>query len=231
MRPTRQLLIVATALVCAACRVVPAGLQPPATPSALAELTSASPDAMEAEAPPECGFPPGTALEFAGRSTTATLDVQEVVGDPMSDDPADIYITSDKFDQGDLHGRLVCAVYVDAPGFVEITVHPEDGGRFVPPTPFPSTTPPANGLSEAEALEVARAHLDEPDTWRIAVSESGPIGRVLPYVLDGGYEWAQDIPADHWVWRIFAVRGDEGVDLVIDYVDGTLLGTTLGIVN
>ncbi len=31
----------------------------------------------------------------------------------MSDDLADIYITRDKFDQGDLHGRLVCAIFVD----------------------------------------------------------------------------------------------------------------------
>ena len=42
------------------------------------------------------------------------------------DDPADIYITRDAFDQGEHHGRLVCAVFVNDPGFVEITVHPED---------------------------------------------------------------------------------------------------------
>ena len=79
--------------------------------------------AAGAEAPAECSFPPGTPLEFAGRSTTATLDVQEAVGDPMSDDPADIYITRDAFDQGELHGRLVCAIFVNQPGFVEITPH------------------------------------------------------------------------------------------------------------
>ena len=67
------------------------------------------------------------------------------MGDPLSHDPADIYITRDKFDQGDLHGRFVCAVFVDQPAFVDITVHPADGGRFseepmatVPPTPLPS---------------------------------------------------------------------------------------------
>jgi len=96
------------------------------------------------EAPEAC-FPVGTALSFAGRSTTAALGVQEVVGDPLSDDPADIYITRDKFDQGDLHGRLVCAIFVGNSGFIEITVHPADGGRFseelmptLPPTPLPS---------------------------------------------------------------------------------------------
>ena len=92
------------------------------------------------QAPAQCGFPDGTALEFGGRSTTSALGVQEVVGDPMSDDPADIYITRDAFDQGELHGRLVCAIYVNDPGFVETTVHPADGGRFIPepePTPEP----------------------------------------------------------------------------------------------
>ena len=191
-----------------------------------------SPALVDAEAPSECGFPPGTALEFAGRSTTATLDVQEAIGDPMSDDPADIYITRDKFDQGDLHGRLVCAIYVESGGFVEVTVHPEDGGRFVPPTPFPSTTPPPSGLTESEAIEVASSHLDHPDAWDIGVAEPGSIGQLLPFVLDDpDYEWATDLAPDRWVWRVFAVRGDEGIDVIIDYVDGSVLGTARYIVN
>lgn len=45
------------------------------------------------EAPESCEFLDGTALSYAGSSTTAVLGVQEVMGDPMSDDPADIYIT------------------------------------------------------------------------------------------------------------------------------------------
>ena len=92
------------------------------------------------EAAEQC-FPPGTALSFSGRTTTAALDVQEVVGDPMSHQLADIYITRDAFDQGELHGRLVCAVYVDT-GFVEITVHPEDGGRAAAAEPLGPSIPP-----------------------------------------------------------------------------------------
>ncbi|MDQ3149181.1 MAG: hypothetical protein M3Q38_04560, partial [Chloroflexota bacterium] len=78
---------------------------------------------------------------YAGRSTTAALNVEEVVGDPLSDDPADIYITRDKFDQGDLHGRLVCTTYVDQGGFIEITVHPADGGRFSGEEAMPLANP------------------------------------------------------------------------------------------
>lgn len=98
-----------------------------------------------AEAPEACGFSEGAALSYAGRSTTTALDVQEVVGDPMSNKLADIYITRDAFDQGAMHGRLVCAIFVHDPSFVEVTVHPADGGRFSPasepsmsPSPLPS---------------------------------------------------------------------------------------------
>jgi hypothetical protein len=56
------------------------------------------------EAPDACGFPDETALSYAGRSTTAALGVQAEAGDVMSDDLADIYITRDQFDRGELRG-------------------------------------------------------------------------------------------------------------------------------
>ncbi len=84
------------------------------------------------EAPEACGFPEGTGLSYAGRSTTARRGVQEVVGDKWSFEPADIYITSEKQEQANgIRGRLVCAIFVNA-DFVEVTMHPEDGGRFSP---------------------------------------------------------------------------------------------------
>jgi hypothetical protein len=239
----RFFVLVAVAALCAGCRLAPAGAlasstssesTAPTTQTSVPETSGSSFVAATmpagAEAPPECGFPPGTALEFAGRSTTAALDVQEAVGDPMSDDPADIYITRDKFDQGELHGRLVCAIFVNDPGFVEVTVHPEDGGRFVPPTPYPSSTPPADGLSREEAVAVARAETDARDGWEVVVAESGPVGQIMPDVL--AYDdWAQDLAPDKWVWRVFLVRDDQGVEVIVDYVDGTPLGTAEYIVN
>jgi hypothetical protein len=83
------------------------------------------------EAPEECGFPPGTALQFAGRSTYIELNVGESATygdaskDPLGDDPADFYITRDPFKQGAHRGRLVCAIFVNI-SFVEITMYPED---------------------------------------------------------------------------------------------------------
>ncbi len=129
------------------------------------------------EAPPGCGFPVGTALSYAGRSTTAALGVQEVVGDPMSDEPADIYITRDAFDQGELHGRLVCAIYVNDPGFVETTVHPADGGRLIPePEPTPEPEPLASDEVEIVThcgLGFARVEW-EGQTWKFDVEDPDP---------------------------------------------------------
>jgi hypothetical protein len=127
--------------------------------------------------PNPAGSGTGTALSYAGRSTTAALNVQEVVGDPMSDDPADIYITRDAFDQGELRGRLVCAIYVNGPDFVEITVHPADGGRFFE-EPEPSAPEPSDGISANDAVDVARDALPEAEDWEVLVVEAG-----------GAYSW------------------------------------------
>jgi hypothetical protein len=129
------------------------------------------------EAPEACGFPDGAALSYAGRSTTAALGVQEVVGDPMSDDPADIYITRERFDQGELNGRLVCAVFVDQPDFVEVTVHPADGGRQLA-DPEPPPEAPALGPDEVEivthcGLGFARVEF-EGKIWRFDMENPDP---------------------------------------------------------
>src|SRR5688500_10030563 len=96
----RGLLLLAVIVGLAGCRLVGAPPSELASPTAVASPTEvASPSgsavAQGPEAPEDCGFPAGTALEFAGRSTYAELRVGDAKGsitDPMSDDPADIYI-------------------------------------------------------------------------------------------------------------------------------------------
>ncbi|HEX5040702.1 MAG TPA: hypothetical protein VFW95_11270 [Candidatus Limnocylindria bacterium] len=220
------LMAIAASVVLVSCRLAGSAPTDTASPVATASVSAApagtggpAPSVLAAQAPKECGFPPGTALEFAGRATTAGLGVQQVVGDPMSDDPADIYVTAEPIDYGGVPGRVVCAIYVNDPGFVEITMHPDDVGRFTPlPTP---TLPP--GASEADAIEAARAVLPEPDEWQIEVTPPGPIANLLSEWTD--YEWGRGLPADHWIWPISAERDDEGVAIIVDYVDGTVLGT------
>jgi hypothetical protein len=205
------------------------GVSSPPTPleeSAVADGPTASP--AGAFAPAECYFPEGAALEFAGRSTYVELNVGDaapygdVVTDPLADDPADIYITRDTYNQGDLHGRLVCAIFVgDNEGFIEVTVHPEDMARNFTPAPEPGV--PAGGLLSREAEEAARAYLPDGGEWDVLPAGSGPIVDFLPDYRD--YDWGRDLAADHWVWAVEATRESQAIAMVIDFIDGTVIGT------
>jgi hypothetical protein len=219
---SRALVTVLVVVALASCRTAEGG----GSQDVPASIPSA---ALGAEAPEACGFPPGTPLEFAGRATTAGLDVQEVVGDPMSDDPADIYITRDPFDQGELHGRLVCAVFVNDPGFVEITVHPEDGGRFEPVEPTPRSTQPPNGVPKAEAIDIASAEVPADEGWELFDAFSAPLGEMA--VSPDSDAWSAELSADLWVWNVEFIREDMLISVYLDYVDGSVLGTTRSIVN
>jgi hypothetical protein len=217
----------------AGCRLA-GGAPPTATPSPSAEASpesvpSPSPSASAAagmlEAPEQCGFPAGTALEFADRSSYAELRVGDAKGDsidPMSDEPADIYITRDPITQegGRQLGRFVCAIFVgENEGFVEITMHPEDWDRY---SPVPLPGEPANGLTADEATAAAHAALDGGEEWRVHLSGSGPMGDFLsPESWDE--RWEGEFTADRWVWAVSAWGDTQAVGLMLDYVDGTVV--------
>ena len=215
----------------AGCRLaggLPSELPSPSEVASPSNVPSPSASAVAGgpEAPERCGFPPGTPLVFAGRSTYAELRVGDAKGDsgdPMSDEPADIYITRDPITQegwGPL-GRFVCAIFVgENDGFVEITMHPEDWDRY---SPVPRPGKPANGLSADEAEEAARAALPEGDEWYVQLNGSGPIGDFIPDYQE--YGWDRDLTSDHWVWIALALRDNQSISVVIDYVDGTVIGT------
>jgi hypothetical protein len=203
---------------------------PTASPAPVSSSFGPSPTAVGVEAPETCGFPAGTALEFAGRSTTAELDVQEVVGDPMSDDPADIYITRDPLPYGEGAGRLVCAVYVGT-DFVEITMHPEDGGRWEP-TSSPEGTPvpsPSDGISQQDAVDVAMRAVEEDAAWEVITVRAGTIGELEPFWDDA--EWPAGVTSQRWAWAVFLVSGDRGAHVTVDFVDGAVLRIQRSIVN
>ena len=176
------------------------------------------------EAPARCAFPRGTVLAYAGRSTTAALDVEEVVGDPMSTELADIYITRDAFDQGDHHGRLVCAIFVNDPEFVEITVHPSDGGRVslrhpsrpwarrhrpASPArqPLPQPAPPCRIRGRGNRVLCRRCRCGSFSTDARALRLGS---RAAPRPMD---------------LVVFFSRGDRGITIVLDYVSGTVYGS------
>lgn len=96
--------------------------------------------------------------------------------------------------------------------------------------PAASVVAPSAETSEAQAIAVARETIDDPDSWQMAVAESGPLHRMM----GGSYmeeDWVAGLDPDGRVWRVFFVRGDEGIDVVIDYVTGAVLGTKRYIVN
>jgi hypothetical protein len=209
------LLVVAALFTLTGCRV----LGPGGSSDVPASIPSS---AVGVEAPEACGFPPGTPLEFAGRATTAGLNVQEVVGDPMSDDPADIYITREAFDQGEHHGRLVCAVFVNDPGFVEVTVHPEDGGRFEPVEPTPRPTPPPGGIAESDAVRFAEGEAPVREGWELLGVMPGSVSEFR--IGRESEPWTRDVPPDQWVWLVQFARDDVARDVFVDYLDGSVLG-------
>ena len=221
----RGLLLLAATVGLAGCRLAGAPPSELALPSGVAP-PSASAVAEVLEAPERCDFPAGAALEFAGRSTYAELRVGDAKGDsgdPMSDEPADIYITRDPITRegsGQL-GRFVCAIFVgENEGFVEITMHPDDWDRY---TPVPEPGEPANGLSADEAIEAARAGLPDGDEWHVNPYGAGPIEDFLPpdYRDD---DWVRELSAGQWVWAVSARRGTQDIYMFIDYVDGTVFG-------
>jgi hypothetical protein len=228
----RGLLLLVVTVGLTGCRLVGAPPTEMASPTALASPSGVASPSVSAvdevlEAPEDCQFPAGAALEFAGRSTYAELrvgDAKGASGDPMSDEPADIYITRDPITQegsGPL-GRFVCAIFVgEYQGFVEITMHPDDWDRY---SPVPRPGEPANGLSADEAIEAASAGLPGGDEWRVHVHGAGPIEEFLAtdYRDD---DWVRELPAHQWVWTFSAERGTQAMLMFIDYVAGTVVGT------
>ena len=179
-------------------------------------------------APEACGFPDGTVLEFAGRATTSALGLVEVADDPiLSIEPADIYITRDRFTQGDLQGRLVCAIYVTQSGFTEITIHPDD--LPVPDEPEAPAPRPEDGITRQEAVDVALEEVPEGEDWELwgalpaVVSELGLSVDSAP--------WSAKLTDDRWVWLVQFAREDVMLNVYVDYLDGSVLGTQQGTFN
>jgi hypothetical protein len=179
-------------------------------------------------APEACGFPDGTVLEFAGRATTSALGLVEVADDPiLSIEPADIYITRDQLTQGDHQGRLVCAIYVTQSGFTEITVHPDD----LPPPEEPEAPAPRpeDGITRQEAVEVALEEVPEGEGWELWGAVPAAVSEL--HLTPDSAPWSTELTDDHWVWLVQFAREDVMLDVYVDYVDGSVLGTEQGIFN
>lgn len=182
---------------------------------------------VDAEAPQDCGFEPGTKLIFAGRSTTSQLQVQEVIGDPMSNDPADIYITFDEVDSENGPAREVCAIYVTTPGFVELTLAPVGwdpiNGRppaTATPEPTPAPSMPDATVLPEEAVAAARAAVPEAADWEVNGVQGLRAGDDELHAME---DWAADLDAGHPVWVVLLWNDDRGAMVYVDAVTGAVL--------
>lgn len=223
-----------SALLAAGATLALAACGAPASPvpsaSSTTEASDATPGPIAELAPETCGFGEGARLIFAGRTTTAALQVQEVIGDPMSNDPADIYITFDEFDNGAVRGRQVCAIYVDHPGFVELTLAPEgwspETGR-PPATPTPTPAParesekPVVVASAEEAVEIARAEVPEAADWDVLAVRSTRLGEYEMFADQ--LDWSRDLPLDLRIWTVSLGDGGRGILVVVNAETGEVL--------
>ena len=74
-------------------------------------------------APADCGFPPGTPLAFAGRTTMNQVGLIDTDPEQIhGDDRADIHVTLEPIEAHGVRGRLACVVYVDFGGIEIIEV-------------------------------------------------------------------------------------------------------------
>ena len=72
-------------------------------------------------------------------------------------------------------------------------------------------------------MDAARAALPDADEWEVTGATAGPAGQVA--LIPG------DLPADLWVWRVSLRRGDRGAYVMIDFVDGSVLGKVDSIID
>lgn len=74
-----------------------------------------------------------------------------------------------------------------------------------------------------DALRQAGAH------WDLTLAEAGPLGQIMPGWDD--HEWGQGLSADLAVWRVVMVAGDLTAEVVIDFGDGSVYSSIIGIAN
>jgi hypothetical protein len=95
------------------------------------------------------------------------------------------------------------------------------------PSALASPAPPSasDGLSEDDAVAIAREAAPIAADGEARSAQAGPLGEVFP--SRDLFDWSRNLPADRWVWMVFLVNttagGDEeGAIVILDYHDGTV---------
>jgi len=92
------------------------------------------------------------------------------------------------------------------------------------PPPTQPTAGPELALTQELAIATARAAAPHAATGRVLVAKAGSAGDLL--YAEGGYQIAQGLPQDRWVWVVILATGSgfgaEGSIVVMDFLDGTV---------
>lgn len=96
----------------------------------------------------------------------------------------------------------------------------------------PALPSASDGLSEEDAVSIAREAAPIAANGDVRSAQAGPLGEVFP--SRDLFDWSRDLPADRWVWMVFLVNttaaGDEdGAIVILDYRDGTVYKVMEGI--
>lgn len=91
-------------------------------------------------------------------------------------------------------------------------------------TPSATAVPPPAGVTEDDAIAIARTAAPHAADWLVRVATAGPLQNV--FTARGEFEWSRAIPPDRWIWQITLGVGDaldsRGTHVFLDYLDGTV---------
>jgi hypothetical protein len=102
------------------------------------------------------------------------------------------------------------------------------------PSALASPAPPSasDGLSEDDAVAIAREAAPIAANGEARSAQAGPLGEVFP--SRDLFDWSRNLPADRWVWMVFLMNAtaggdEEGAIVILDYHDGTVYKVMEGI--
>ena len=65
--------------------------------------------------------------------------------------------------------------------------------------------------------------------WDVVLAQSGPLGQVRPGWDE--QEWGRRLSADAPVWRVVLAADELSAEVVIDFMDGSVYSSIMGIAN
>ena len=89
---------------------------------------------------------------------------------------------------------------------------------------------PPDGISREEAVDAALEAVGPlGEDWTVTQAQVGAIGGIRPGWRDE--EWGQELLGDLPMWRVALAAGELGAEVIIDFADGSVYSSIVGIAN